>query len=48
MKTMTNKVKAKPGAGFVAKGGPAAVAKGPTTPPGKGIVAVRNRMPKAK
>jgi hypothetical protein len=33
---------------FATKGGPAAVAKGPSTPIGKGIVEVRNSMPKAK
>lgn len=31
-----------------AKGGPTAIANGPSTPMGKGIVAVRNRKPKAK
>lgn len=30
------------------KAGPAAVAPGPRTAAGKGVVAVRNRMPKAK
>jgi hypothetical protein len=33
---------------FAAKGGPSAIAAGPSTPMGKGIVAVRNKMPKAK
>lgn len=47
MKTMTNKVKSKGSTGFAAKGGPAAVAKGPTTAPGKAVVAVRNKQPKS-
>lgn len=33
---------------FVAKGGPSNIAAGPSTPMGKGVVAVRNRMPKAR
>ena len=48
MKTMTNKVVRKGNLKGAGKGGPAEVAKGPTTPIGKGIVAVRNKSPKAK
>lgn len=43
-----NKRVATKAAGFAAKGGPSGMAAGPSTPMGKGVVAVRNKMPKAK
>lgn len=48
MVKMTPKVVSKGTLKGAGKGGPASVVKGPSTPIGKGIVAVRNKMPKSK